>query len=146
VIVPTALVVDDTGDIRFLMKVLLAHSGLEVQEAENGDEALAALADGVRPDIVVLDLQMPERDGWETLTSLRALDGTTGIAVVVCSVKAGASDVRRAWELGCDGYIKKPFSNTTFVDEIRAVVARTSDERRTVRAQRLLEARALEAV
>ena len=136
---PSALVVDDTRDIRFLMRVLLAHGGLEVHEASTGLEALQVMGDGARPDVIVLDLQMPEMDGWTTLTSLRALVPIDDVAVVVCSVKGSVADVRRAWELGCDGYIKKPFSNETFVDEISAVVARTPDERRALRARRMRE-------
>ena len=139
---PSALVVDDTRDIRFLMKVLLAHGELEVSEASNGVEALRVVGEGARPDVIVLDLQMPEMDGWTTLTSLRALAETDDVAVVVCSVKAGADDLRRAWELGCDGYIKKPFANATFVDEISAVVSRTAEERRILRAERMREVEA----
>jgi len=136
--VTRALVVDDTEDIRLLMKVLLARRGLEVGEATNGVEALDALDRGPVPDVVVLDLQMPEMDGWETLRRLRERSGAADVAVVVCSVKCGDPDVRRAWELGCDGYIKKPFSNERFAGEIVDVLARSPDERLALRARRVL--------
>ncbi len=133
-----ALVVDDTEDIRLLMKVLLARHGHEVAEAANGVEALDALERGPAFDVVVLDLQMPEMDGWETLRRLRGRVDGGDMAVVVCSVKSGDADVRRAWELGCDGYVKKPFSNVYFAGEIADVLARTLDERRALRARRAL--------
>jgi len=138
--VPCAYVVDDTGDIRFLMKLLLAHCGLEVLEAPTGAAFLDELAAGARPDVVVLDLQMPELDGWDTLQRIREQRDLDAVAVVICSVKAGPDDQRRAWELGCDGYISKPFANGAFVDEITTVLARSPDERRALRVRQIVGA------
>jgi two-component system KDP operon response regulator KdpE len=132
----TALVVDDAEDVRLLLAHVLTEAGFVVTEAASGPEGLARLADGPVPDVVVLDVQMPDLDGWDTLASIRGGVAPT-VAVIVCSVKAGPEDRRRAWLLGCDAYVSKPFDVADLIAEVRAVQARSLEERVAERARRL---------
>jgi CheY-like chemotaxis protein len=133
---PTVLVVDDTSDIRLLMSTLLRQAGLAVREAANGSQAIRSVQDLV-PELIVLDLQMPDLDGWTTLAELRKLMPAE-VAVVVCSVKSADADRLRALELGCDGYITKPFANEHFVRHVQDLLATEAHERPQLRAQRIL--------
>ena len=126
---PSVLVVDDSEDIRFLIRAVLTRAGFEVTETSSGPEALAALAGGSLPDVVVLDVQMPDIDGWDTLSALRRSPATADIAVILCTVKSSTEDAVRAWALGCDGYLTKPFSIAALAEEVTALVSRAHDER-----------------
>jgi DNA-binding response OmpR family regulator len=133
------LIVDDDPDIRRLVARLMRLDGHEADEAASGTEALARVGDGARPDLVLLDVQMPELDGWDTLRTLRAMTVMEGTAVVMCTVKSGVADVARGWELGCDGYVTKPFAITELRAEVEAVLGRDRAERAAHR-QRVLKA------
>ena len=135
----TALVVDDAPDIRLLADLVLSMAGFSVAAASSGREALAKLATGDLPDIVLLDVQMPEVDGWETLARLRADARTADLPVVLCTVKGLPEDTLRGWTLGCDGYLGKPFDIGGLVDELHAVLGRDRDERLALRRRRVAE-------
>lgn len=135
----TALVVDDAPDIRLLAELVLSMAGLTVTAASSGREALQRLADNDLPDIVLLDVQMPEVDGWETLTRVRADPRTAGLPVVLCTVKGLPEDTLRGWTLGCDGYLNKPFDIGGLVDELRGVLQRTTDQREALRRRKIAE-------
>jgi DNA-binding response OmpR family regulator len=127
------LVVDDAADLRLLIRGVLSHSGMEVAEAASGAEALRYLEDGDRPDVVILDVQMPDMDGWETLRAIRRMD--SGVAVILCTVKASPVDAVRGWDLGCDAYVRKPFD----IHELTAtttMLARLQDAVRVERRHR----------
>ena len=135
---PTALVVDDADDIRLLLGHLLGSIGYEVVEASTGDEALALL--GTRAvDIALVDVQMPDVDGWATLTAIRQARETADLPVILCTVKAAASDAARAWSLGCDGYLTKPFAIASLLAEVEAVAGRSPEQRIELRRIRLTE-------
>jgi DNA-binding response OmpR family regulator len=135
-----ALLVDDNADVRFLARCLLEGHGFEISEADSGPAALELLA-SERPDIVLLDVQMPEMDGWETLESIRGNPATASLRVVLWTVKGRPEDVVRGWELGCDGYLAKPFDARQLEVEVKRVVSRDEVERARHRADRLAEAR-----
>jgi CheY-like chemotaxis protein len=135
-----ALLVDDNADVRFLARCLLEGNGFEVSEADSGPAALELLT-GELPDIVLLDVQMPEMDGWETLETIRGNPATASLPVVLWTVKGRPEDVVRGWELGCDGYLPKPFDAGQLEDEVRRTVSRDEIERAHTRAERLAEAR-----
>ena len=137
-----ALVVDDAADLRLLLRYTLRAAGFEVAEADGGRAALEALSGDEMPDIVILDVQMPDMDGWEVLATLRAQAASADIPVIMCTVKERPEDVELAWEGGCDGYLAKPFDIADVIAEIDAVLARPADERATVRAAKLATARA----
>jgi DNA-binding response OmpR family regulator len=129
------LVVDDDADIRLLVAELLRLTGYEVDTAASGVEALGRLADATRPDLVLLDVQMPELDGWDTLRGIRADHGLRDLPVVLCTVKSGPVDTALGWTLGCDGYVVKPFAIDALVGEVEAVLARSPEERTAHRDQ-----------
>src|SRR5438445_9545119 len=103
------LVVDDDPDMRLLLEQVLARDGFEVSRADRGAHALALLGAPQPPDLVILDVQMPEMAGWDTLAAIRRDSRVGGIPVVLCTVKGSPVDLVLGWELGCDGYVTKPF-------------------------------------
>ncbi len=134
-----ALVVDDAPDIRLLADLVLSMAGFTVTAASSGGEALQKLASGDLPDIVLLDVQMPDVDGWETLTRVRATPRTTELPVVLCTVKGLPEDNLKGWSLGCDGYLGKPFDIGGLVDELDAVLKRTPAQRLVFRRARVAD-------
>jgi twitching motility two-component system response regulator PilH len=134
------LVVDDNEDLRRLMSSALTYAGHQIEECPGGDEAVRYLrATTELPAAIVLDVQMPVVDGWRTLATIREDDRTSAIPVVMCTVKSRMEDVIRGWEMGCDGYLVKPFDLDGFVREVEAVAGRDQQERELVREQRLSE-------
>ena len=134
-----ALVVDDAADIRLLADLVLSMAGFRVTAAESGREALRLLSETELPEIVLLDVQMPDLDGWETLSRLRADPRTAELPIVLCTVKGLPEDTLKGWSLGCDGYLGKPFDIGGLVDELRGVLRRRPEERRALRQSRIEE-------
>jgi two-component system KDP operon response regulator KdpE len=114
------LVVDDEIEIRRALRTGLGGHGFEVEAVASGTEALAA-ATARRPDIVLLDLGLPDIDGFTVLTQLRE---RSRAAVIVLSVMADERDKVRALDLGADDYLVKPFGLDELLARIRAVVRR----------------------
>jgi DNA-binding response OmpR family regulator len=138
---PRILVVDDQPDIRELLKAILALRDYEVDTAPGGVEALGRLSDTEHPDLVVLDVQMPDMDGWDTLSEIRLRYGEYGPRVVICTVKGHPRDLLHGWTLGCDGYVWKPFDLKLLVDEVGSVLSRDPGERARIRRQAIGETR-----
>jgi CheY-like chemotaxis protein len=114
------LVADDEEDILALVTTILERAGHQVMPVRDGAAALAAVRDR-RPDLVVLDISMPEVDGLEVLRRLRADAETSDLPVVLLSAQAQEDDVRRGFSTGASAYVKKPFSPrdlTERVDEL----------------------------
>jgi CheY-like chemotaxis protein len=103
------LVADDEEDILRLVTTIIERSGHEVVSVRDGAEALAAVRIR-RPDLVVLDISMPEVDGLEVLRRLRADAETSELPVLLLSAQAQEADVRRGFVTGASAYVKKPFS------------------------------------
>jgi CheY-like chemotaxis protein len=137
VIARRILVVDDAPDLRLLDRLVLSAAEYEVSEAASGIEALDVLAEGPEFDAVVLDIQMPGMDGWETLEAIRVNPATASLPVVMCTVKDQARDALRAWQAGADEYLLKPFPIGRLVSVIHDVITRTDDERQHYRAKRV---------
>jgi len=133
------MVVDDAPDIRLLADLVLSMAGFVVTAAASGEEALRLLAGGDLPDIVLLDVQMPDVDGWETLSRLRGDPRTADLPVVLCTVKGLPEDAIKGWSLGCDGYLGKPFDISGLVEELHGVLGRGHTERETFRRRRIAE-------
>jgi DNA-binding response OmpR family regulator len=136
----TVLLIDDDPDIRFLHEVVLKGAGYQIETADSGTSALAVLRGGVRPDVVVLDIQMPDVDGWDVLSAVRGDASLRDIPVVLCSVKTGIEDRERGWRMGCDGYLLKPFDIHELERLVADVLTRTPAERERVRNASLTEA------
>ncbi len=114
------LIVDDEARVRQFIRLNLELEGFEVFEASNGLEALEKIKE-VLPDLVILDVMMPEMDGFETLELIRE---TSGVPVIMLTVRADEADKVRGLELGADDYVTKPFSPRELVSRIRAVLRR----------------------
>ncbi len=99
---------DDHAPMRTLCRVNLEAAGFRVLEAADGDEALAAVkAD--RPDVILLDIMMPRVSGWEVAAALLADRSTDRIPIIFITARGGVPDRIRAFELGAQGYLTKPF-------------------------------------
>jgi DNA-binding response OmpR family regulator len=107
------LVADDEADIRDILALNLEADGVDVQLADNGEDAVA-LADELLPDLIVLDIMMPRLDGIGALSALRANPRTCAIPVVLLTAKATDDEIMRGWQAGADYYITKPFN----IDEL----------------------------
>jgi two-component system KDP operon response regulator KdpE len=115
------LVVDDEPRMIHFIRLNLEHDGYEVIEATSGTEALDNLRDRL-PDLILLDVMMPEMDGFETLQLLREI---STVPVIMLTAKGEEEDRVRGLELGADDYITKPFSPREMVSRVRAVIRRT---------------------
>jgi two-component system cell cycle response regulator DivK len=112
------LLVEDNANNRYLARYLLERAGFEIEIATDGRRGLE-LARAGRFDMVLLDIQMPEMDGYELAAALRADPATARIPIVGVSSFAMAGDRAKAMQLGFAGYIEKPIDPATFADEIR---------------------------
>ncbi|WP_372463246.1 response regulator transcription factor [Actinospica acidithermotolerans] len=120
------LVVDDNDVIRQLIAVNLELEGFEVHLAEDGMDCLARL-ETVLPDVITLDVVMPQLDGFATLARLRGAAATKGLPVVMVTACAQESDLARGRELGVQAYLTKPFDPAELVRTVRsAVLSRAS--------------------
>lgn len=117
----TILVVDDEPKLVDLIRLTLERAGYQVIEANNGEEAIQRVREEL-PDLVVLDVMMPEMDGFEVLKEIRAF---SNVPIIMLTVRATEQDKVRGLELGADDYIAKPFSHRELVERIRAVLRRT---------------------
>ena len=120
--VPRVLVVDDEPNIRELVQVALKIHGCAVTTAATGNDALR-LADSDRPDLIVLDIMLPDIDGFEVVRRLRA--GGNEVPVIFLTARDTTSDTVTGLALGGDDYITKPFSVEALVARVRAVLRRT---------------------
>jgi CheY-like chemotaxis protein len=120
------LVVDDEDDIREIAQISLeALGGWEVLTASCGAEGLATAA-AEQPDVILLDVMMPDMDGPTTFRWLRAEPATQSIPVVLLTAKVRASDREMFADLGVDGVLSKPFDPVTLSDEITAALGWSS--------------------
>lgn len=115
------LVVDDEPQIIKLIAMNLEPEGFQVIGAHDGYEALTKITREL-PDLVILDIMMPDMDGFETLKKIREL---SAVPVIFLSVKGQESDRVRGLDLGADDYISKPFSPRELVSRVKAVLRRT---------------------
>ena len=131
-VVALVLVVDDEADIRDLVRLNLELEGHEVELAGDGAAALAAVADGLRPDLVLLDLMMPKVDGWEVLRQLKA-DPDPDVAatpIVLLTAKTGELDRIRGGIEGALRYLTKPFNVTVLLGAVTAAIEADEAEAR----------------
>lgn len=111
------LLVDDQLDNLMVAEVVLKFHGAEVVRASNGIEALRAL-ETCQPSLILLDLSMPDMDGWATLSAIKSRPSVQHIPVIALTAHAMTGDKERVMQAGFTGYIAKPFSVSTFVAEI----------------------------
>jgi len=120
------LIVDDEKDLLDLLKYNLEVSGYEVMEAETGRDGLY-LAEKNSPDLIVLDVMLPDLLGFEILRRLRAKEKTRDVPIIMLTARGEESDVLVGFELGASDYVTKPFSPRELVARVRAVLGRSSN-------------------
>jgi len=120
---PTILVIDDEPDLRALVRVNLEQAGHRVETAENGRDALAALRRSL-PDLVVLDLMLPDISGTDLCRRLRYDPNTAELPIIMLTAKSEELDRVVGFELGADDYVTKPFSPRELTLRVAAVLRR----------------------
>ena len=111
------LIADDEPNIVTSLEYLMKKSGYEVRVARNGDEALA-LVDTFLPDLVLLDVMMPLRSGYEVCRTVRERADWRHIRIVMLSAKGREVEVNKGLSLGADAYVTKPFSNRELIAKV----------------------------
>lgn len=117
----TLLLIDDDASLSELLSEYLLGAGHTVHHAADGDSGLRAFF-AVQPDLVILDVTMPQRDGWQTLTRIRELADTP---VIMLTARNEEANVLRGFALGADDYVVKPFSFAELTARIKSVISRT---------------------
>jgi two-component system cell cycle response regulator DivK len=112
------LVVEDQEDNRQIIRDMLSGTGYEILEAENGEEALAAVAKQ-RPDLILMDIQMPVLDGYEATRRIKADPGLRSIPIIAITSYALGGDEQKARAAGCDDYVPKPYSPRQLLAKVR---------------------------
>ncbi|MFH1335710.1 MAG: response regulator [Candidatus Zixiibacteriota bacterium] len=120
------LVVDDEEIIRRTLRINLAQWGYEAEEASDGDQALEAL-DGKKVDLLILDILMPKKNGWEVLREVRSNPKTREMPVIVLTAKNEDVDMFKGYELGASYYITKPFTKAQLLYGIQLVFEGNSE-------------------
>jgi two-component system OmpR family response regulator len=123
---PLVLVVDDEEHITELLAMGLGYNGFEVERQASGRGALAAI-EGRRPDLVVLDVMLPDLDGFEVARRLRRAEGAaTHVPIIFLTAKDTTQDKVEGLRLGSDDYVTKPFSIEELIERVKAVLRRSS--------------------
>ena len=119
---PKVLVVDDEPNILMSLEFLMRKSGYEVFIARNGTEALQ-LVHEQRPNVLVLDIMMPEVDGYEVCQHIKASPELRHIRVIFLSAKSKEADIEKGYAAGADLYLTKPFSTRNLVQRINEFIS-----------------------
>jgi DNA-binding response OmpR family regulator len=117
----TIMVVDDNPDIVTIVKTILEVKGYGVQSAFSGQEVFTLLSEQ-KPDLIILDIMMPQMDGLEVLTRLKEDSGTATIPVILLTAKVQYEDVLGGYKMGADYYITKPFTSTQLINGINLLL------------------------
>ena len=115
------LAADDEPNILMSIEFILEMEGYEVHTARDGDEALEA-AERVRPDLILLDVNMPRKDGYEVCRILRERTEMAGTRVIMLTAKGQALEKKKGLEVGADEYVTKPFSADELLHTIRTCI------------------------
>jgi two-component system cell cycle response regulator DivK len=112
------LVVEDQDDNRRILRDLLTASGYELIEAVDGEQGLTS-AEQERPDLILMDIQLPGIDGYEVTRRIKANEALRSIPIIAVTSYALSGDDQKAFEAGCDAYVTKPFSPRQLLAKIR---------------------------
>jgi two-component system, cell cycle response regulator DivK len=112
------LVVEDTEDNRRILNDLLTNAGFELFEATDG-EAGVAMAERHKPDLILMDIQLPVFDGYEATRRIKANPALKHIPIIAVTSYALSGDKQLAFDAGCDGYVAKPFSPRQILAKVR---------------------------
>jgi DNA-binding response OmpR family regulator len=115
------LAVDDEPNILMSIEFILEMEGYEVHVARDGEEALE-VAERVRPDLILLDVNMPRKDGYEVCRILRVREVSAGTKVIMLTAKGQTLEKKKGLEVGADEYVTKPFSAEDLLKKIRTML------------------------
>lgn len=130
------LVVDDDETLANLLVNLLEMNDYEAEKSFSGKQALG-MVDEEQPDLILLDIMMPELNGFDVLAKLRNNPATAEIPVVIVSVLSDDLYLLEGWVRDTDGYISKPFDPKHLIDTIKVVLSKTAEERLEERGRRI---------
>ena len=115
------LVVDDSRTALFMVTTILRKERYELVTASDGEEALAA-AETERPDLILMDVVMPRKTGFEAVRVLRRQDGTKKIPVIMVTTRAEAKIIEICFQCGCNDYINKPVDGAVLLAKVRSIL------------------------
>jgi len=118
------LIADDDSTIRNFLMILLADRGYEVLEAPDGEQAYR-MAGEVKPDLMLLDLIMPFKDGFDVLQDLKRQDTTAHIPIIIMSVKDREEEIVKGFNLGAEDYVVKPFNSLELLSRVKKILERS---------------------
>jgi excisionase family DNA binding protein len=118
---PLVLVVDDEASVREVVRINLEMEGYTVREASNAEEGLSAVEDDA-PDLILIDVMMPEVDGWEMLRRVQERHGTGSIPVIMFSGQLESSAEREAEQRGAQAFVGKPFDLRALIEQTKQIV------------------------
>jgi len=118
----SVLIADDEANISLAIQFLMKRAGYEVRVAADGEEALESVRQSP-PDLIVLDVMMPKRDGYDVCQTIRSDPKLAGIKIVMVSAKGGPIEVEKGKALGADDYLVKPFSTQELANRVRDLLA-----------------------
>lgn len=122
---PTILVVDDEADILEVVRYNLVKDGYTVHTASSGDEGLR-LARSIKPDLLVLDIMLPNIDGLDICRLVKSDEKLNGVLILMLTAKGEEEDIVRGLELGADDYLVKPFSPKVLCARVKNLIRRSS--------------------
>ena len=118
------LIADDDSTIRRFLATLLEDRGYEIHEAPDGEQAYR-MAGEVKPDLMLLDLIMPFRDGFDVLQDLKRQDTTAHIPIIIMSVKDREEEIVKGFNLGAEDYVVKPFNSLELISRVKKILERS---------------------
>jgi two-component system alkaline phosphatase synthesis response regulator PhoP len=121
------LIVDDEPDTVELAKMVLSYEGYETSVAYDGEEALEKVRTE-KPDLLLLDIKMPKKDGLEVCKELKDDPAYQHIPILMFTAKVHDRDLELGWEAGADDYITKPFSGAALIERIRAHLEKSNKD------------------
>jgi two-component system cell cycle response regulator DivK len=113
----TILHVEDNPENRMLVRRILQAYGFTLYEAENASQTLEIL-NGIKPDLILMDINIPEMDGYTLTHTIKSLPGMSSLPIVAITANVMKGDREKSLQAGCDGYIQKPIDVDTFVDQV----------------------------
>jgi len=119
------LVVEDEPNIVLSLQFLMKQAGFDVRIANDGEAALAAVADRA-PDLILLDLMIPKRDGYDVCQTIRANPDWRSIYIIMLTAKGREVDREKGLSLGANDYITKPFSTRDLTEKVKTILGVTS--------------------
>lgn len=115
------LIVDDEPNIVISLEFLMKKEGFEVAVANDGDEALSKVG-SFNPDLLLLDVMMPKKSGFEVCEALRSDPGKAGLLIVMLTAKGRDTEVAKGLAIGADAYVTKPFSTKELVSKVKTML------------------------